>query len=106
MLKIIKEKIASRAQTWQKQALCSHWPVWGKWQRFGKFIRFNFILESLSHLIGKETKMQRCWGKEKEEYSLSICYVLVMLTNSLLLTLHGNLVAEVSGFVSILQINI
>lgn len=50
--------------------------------------------------------MQRCWGKEKEEYSLSICYVLVMLTNSLLLTLHGNLVAEVSGFVSILQINI
>lgn len=78
----------------------------GQVAEVGKFIRFNFILESLSHLIGKETKTQRCWGKEKEEYSSSICYVLVMLTNSLLLTLHGNLVAEVSGFVSILQINI
>lgn len=51
-----KEEIASRAQTQPRKALCSpQASVWSRWQRFRNFIRCNFILESLPHLIGEET---------------------------------------------------
>lgn len=56
------------------------------------FIRFNFILESPPHLIGKENKPQIYWEKQGEEYLLSTCDGLVRLTNFFTFNLHSNLV--------------
>lgn len=88
-IKSEKEERAFRAQTQPRKALCSpQASVWSRWQRFRNFIRCNFILESLPHLIGEETgDTDRCW----EEYLLSVCYVLARLTNSLSLIIATTL---------------